>query len=173
MDLIQRAVAALVLDHEAADARLEESLASPASDRWLFEACRIRLAYAEALRRRKESQRAQRHLLIAEDGFAAMGAQPLLERVRQELRASGFRSSNPPSKSTLTSQELQIAHLAASGLTNRQIGERLYLSHRTVGAHLYRAFPKLGVSSRAGLRDALSADASPDIPVSRTHPRTR
>ncbi len=173
MDLIQRGVAALVLDHGTADAALEESLASPASDRWLFEACRIRLAYAEALRRRKESQRAQRHLLIAEDGFAAMGAQPLLERVRQELRASGFRSSNPPSKSTLTSQELQIAHLAASGLTNRQIGERLYLSHRTVGAHLYRAFPKLGVSSRAGLRDALSADARPDIPVSRTHPRTR
>ena len=50
---------------------------------------------------------------------------------------------------------MTIATLAASGLTNRQIGERLMLSPRTVGAHLYRAFPKLGVTSRAGLRDAL------------------
>jgi DNA-binding NarL/FixJ family response regulator len=62
----------------------------------------------------------------------------------------------------LTAQELEVAHLAAGGLTNRQIAERLYLSHRTVGAHLYRVFPKLGVSSRAGLRDALSAGAGPD-----------
>ena len=57
----------------------------------------------------------------------------------------------------LTGQELEIAGLAASGLTNKQIAERLYISHRTVGAHLYRIFPKLGVSARAGLRDALSA----------------
>ena len=73
----------------------------------------------------------------------------------------------------MTAQELEIAHLAASGMTNRQIAERLYLSHRTVGAHLYRVFPKLGVSSRAGLRDALSADPRLDVPVSRTRPRTR
>ncbi|MER5459084.1 helix-turn-helix transcriptional regulator [Micromonospora sp. NPDC002389] len=52
---------------------------------------------------------------------------------------------------------MEIAGLAASGLTNKQIAERLYISHRTVGAHLYRIFPKLGVSARAGLRDALSA----------------
>ncbi|WP_222622218.1 AAA family ATPase [Mycolicibacterium fluoranthenivorans] len=173
MELIQRGVEALVLDHEAADARLEESLASPASDRWLFEACRIRLSYAEGLRRRKDSHRAQRHLIAARDGFAALGAKPWLARARQELRAGGFRSSREPSESTLTSQELQIAHLAASGMTNRQIGERLYLSHRTVGAHLYRVFPKLGVSSRAGLRDALSADPGLHGPVSRTRPRTR
>lgn len=72
---------------------------------------------------------------------------------------------------SLTAQELEIAHLAASGMTNRQIGERLYLSHRTVGAHLYRVFPKLGVSSRAGLRDALSGHPAPL--VSRTRPHTR
>jgi DNA-binding CsgD family transcriptional regulator len=57
----------------------------------------------------------------------------------------------------LTPQEREIAMLAASGLSNKQIGQRLYLSHRTVGAHLYRAFPKLGVTSRAGLRDALDS----------------
>jgi DNA-binding NarL/FixJ family response regulator len=55
---------------------------------------------------------------------------------------------------------LRIAQLAAEGLSNREIGERLYLSHRTVGSHLYRIFPKLGVTSRSQLRDALYPDAS-------------
>ncbi|MEU0496873.1 LuxR family transcriptional regulator [Mycobacterium sp. NPDC006124] len=73
----------------------------------------------------------------------------------QDRRASPPASAAPDG---LTSQELHVAHLAACGLTNRQIGERLYLSHRTVGAHLYRVFPKLGVSSRAGLRDALAGN---------------
>ena len=175
MELIQRGVEALVLDDDTADARLEEALASTASDRWLFEACRIRLAYAESLRRRKISGRTRRHLLDAREGFAAMGARPWLVRTEQELRANGFRQpgESQTTSSPLTAQELEIANLAASGMTNRQIAERLYLSHRTVGAHLYRVFPKLGVSSRAGLRDALSADPRPDVPVSRTHPRTR
>jgi DNA-binding NarL/FixJ family response regulator len=57
---------------------------------------------------------------------------------------------------TLTVQELEIATLAATGLTNKQIGERLYLSHRTVASHLYRSFPKLGIATRSALRDALS-----------------
>ncbi len=55
----------------------------------------------------------------------------------------------------LTPQELQIARLAAEGLSNREIGTRLYLSHRTFGSHLYRVFPKLGVTSRAQLHTAL------------------
>jgi DNA-binding CsgD family transcriptional regulator len=55
----------------------------------------------------------------------------------------------------MTPQELQIAELAASGLSNREIGQRLYLSHRTVGSHLYRVFPKLGVKARSELRMAL------------------
>jgi DNA-binding NarL/FixJ family response regulator len=52
-----------------------------------------------------------------------------------------------------------VASLAAAGLTNKQIGEQLYMSPRTVGAHLYRVFPKLGITSRAALRDALTATA--------------
>jgi DNA-binding NarL/FixJ family response regulator len=59
----------------------------------------------------------------------------------------------------LTNQELRIAGLAAQGLTNKQIGEELFLSHRTVGTHLYKIFPKLGITSRAALRDALQAQA--------------
>jgi DNA-binding NarL/FixJ family response regulator len=55
----------------------------------------------------------------------------------------------------LTEQELQIAQLAAQGLTNQVIGQRLYISHRTVGSHLYRIFPKLGISSRGQLSAAL------------------
>ncbi len=57
--------------------------------------------------------------------------------------------------SALTRQERRIADLTAGGLTNREIGERMHLSPRTVGSHLYRAFPKLGITSRAALRDAL------------------
>ncbi|GAA5114365.1 helix-turn-helix transcriptional regulator [Pseudonocardia adelaidensis] len=133
----------------------------------MFEACRIRLAFAERLRRRKAFHRARRHLLDAGTGFAAMGAQPWLTRTHQELRATGYRPADEPpdAVTSLTAQELEVAHLAASGLTNRQIAERLYLSHRTVGAHLYRVFPKLGVSSRAGLRDALSARPGLDRPA--------
>jgi DNA-binding NarL/FixJ family response regulator len=167
MELIQRGVEALVLDDDTADARLEALLTRPASDRWLFEACRIRLAFAEKLRRKKAFHRARRHLLDAQTGFAAMRAQPWLTRTNQELRATGYRPADEPSDAftALTAQELEVAHLAASGLTNRQIAERLYLSHRTVGAHLYRIFPKLGVTSRAGLRDALSAHPGLDRPA--------
>ncbi|WP_250005137.1 response regulator transcription factor [Actinoplanes sp. M2I2] len=87
-----------------------------------------------------------------------MGADPWLARTITELRATGYRpaAAEQPA-ATLTPQEYEIARLAAGGLTNKQIADRLYLSHRTVGAHLYRIFPKLGISSRAGLRDALTA----------------
>ncbi|GIF64106.1 LuxR family transcriptional regulator [Asanoa ishikariensis] len=160
MALIQRGVDALVLDDDEAGRHLEEMLSSSAAQRWRFEACRIRLAFAEKLRRGKSFARAREHLLEARTGFAAIGAEPWLTRSAQELRATGYRPAiaEEPGPVTLTTQELEIARLAASGLSNKQIGERLFLSHRTVGAHLYRIFPKLGISSRAGLRDALSTD---------------
>ena len=74
-----------------------------------------------------------------------------------ELRATGQTRPRvaPHDREALTPQELEIALLAATGLSNKQIGNRLFLSHRTVGAHLYRVFPKLGITSRAALRDAL------------------
>jgi DNA-binding NarL/FixJ family response regulator len=73
------------------------------------------------------------------------------------LRATGQVRQHPGRRDyqELTPQELEIARLAAAGLSNKQIGERLYMSHRTVGSHLYRIFPKLGVTSRAALSGAL------------------
>lgn len=78
------------------------------------------------------------------------------ERGRQELRATGETSQPraPELWDSLSPQEMQIAHMAADGLSNRE-AQRLYLSHRTVGSHLYRLFPKLGISSRAQLGAAL------------------
>ncbi|GIF64111.1 LuxR family transcriptional regulator [Asanoa ishikariensis] len=161
MALIQHGVDALVLDDEAAGVRLEKALAEPNAERWLFEASRIRLAFAESLRRRKEPLAARAHLLNARIGFAAMGAEPWLARTVHELRATGYRHGPahlPPT--ALTDQEIEIAELAAGGLTNKQIAERLHLSHHTVSAHLYRIFPKLGITARAGLRDALAGQGS-------------
>jgi DNA-binding NarL/FixJ family response regulator len=66
----------------------------------------------------------------------------------------------------LTTQERQIAELAATGMTNKQIAERLFLSHRTVGSHLHRLYPKLGVATRTALRDALDAIARGEDPLS-------
>ena len=93
----------------------------------------------------------------AADAFTVLGSTRFAERALRELRASGerVRRRQPEAWDQLTPQELQIAQLAADGLSNREIGERLYISHRTVGTHLYQLFPKLGVTSRAGLRAAL------------------
>ncbi|MET9343342.1 AAA family ATPase [Nonomuraea sp. NPDC003804] len=158
MALIQAGAEALAVDDEPVAQRLEALLAVPAAERWLFEVSRIRLAFAEKLRRKRAPSEARGHLLAARDGFAALAATPWLARTEHELRATGHQPPGeaPGGRDTLTPQELEIAHLAASGLSNKQIAERLYLSPRTVGAHLYRIFPKLGVASRAGLRDALS-----------------
>jgi DNA-binding NarL/FixJ family response regulator len=88
-----------------------------------------------------------------------IGAGSWADQARAELRAAGERP--PPAQSsaagTLSPQELQIARLAAQGLSNREIGQRLYLSHRTVGSQLYRIFPKLDVTSRTQLASHLDS----------------
>jgi len=101
----------------------------------------------------------QLHLKAALGIFERQAAQPWARRAAGELRVAGqSASSSPgPGAARLTHQELEIATLAASGLTNKQIAERLYLSHRTVSSHLYKLFPKLGVTSRAALRTALAS----------------
>ena len=118
---------------------------------------RIDLSYGEWLRRRRRRRESRAPLRAARDAFDALGASPWAERARRELRASGetSRRRQPDSLDELTPQELQIVQMAARGLSNRDIAERLYLSHRTVESHLYRVFPKLGVTSRAQLAGAL------------------
>ena len=90
--------------------------------------------------------------------FDALGAAAWSRRARQELRATGEKVGRraPDLRDRLTAQELQIAQLAAEGLSNRQIAERLFLSPRTIGGHLYRIFPKLEITARAQLRDAFA-----------------
>ena len=90
------------------------------------------------------------------DAFDTMGCIPWGDQARRELRASGesSRRRDLAASDQLTAQELQIA---AQGLSNRDIAQRLYLSHRTISTHLYRIFPKLGITSRGELRSALSA----------------
>jgi len=109
------------------------------------------------LRRQRRAADAREPLRRSIEVFDTLGATPWSTRARQELRATGVTVGHrsPEARDRLTAQELQIAQLAADGLSNREIGERLFLSHRTVGGHLYRIFPKLGISGRAHLRVAL------------------
>jgi DNA-binding CsgD family transcriptional regulator len=143
----------------AAMGEFARALAIPGAERWPFDLARVRLAYGARLRRARGGRGAGAQLTAAHDVFQRLGATPWARRAAAELRAAG---QVPPAPSPsaraepLTAQEHEIASLAAAGLTNKQIGERLYLSHRTVSGHLYRIFPKLGVSTRAALRDALA-----------------
>ena len=146
---------------EAAFAEFERALAILGADRWPFDLARVRLAYGERLRRARSGRGAGAQLAAAVKEFQRLGAIPWARRAAAELRATGQApavASTNGSAEPLTPQEHEIASLAAAGLTNKQIGERLYLSHRTVSGHLYRIFPKLGISARAALRDALPSD---------------
>ncbi|MEY9894302.1 DNA-binding NarL/FixJ family response regulator [Catenulispora sp. MAP5-51] len=155
-EMLALGAAGLVAPDEEAVELLRRALRAPNADRWVFEAARIRLALGERLRRAAARGEAREPLTAALESFIALGAAPWAERARTELRATGQPTGRVVVQNPLTPQELEIAQMAASGLTNRQIGERLYLSHRTVGSHLYQAFPKLGITTRAALRDALA-----------------
>ncbi|MFE4336475.1 response regulator transcription factor [Streptomyces sp. NPDC056831] len=99
--------------------------------------------------------------------FRDLGALPGASRAKVELQAADDRSvvsGGPADATTPTPQELKIVRLAADGLTNKQIGQRPYLSPRIIGDHLYHAFPKLGITSRVNLRDALNSPIASDTP---------
>jgi DNA-binding CsgD family transcriptional regulator len=152
---------ALLADPAEAGDRFDEALAADLT-RWPFERGRIQLAYGQWLRRQRRVAESRTVLRAARDTFDALGSAPWSEQARSELRASGERSRRrvPEARDQLTAQELQIAQLAAQGLSNREIGQRLFLSHRTISTHLYRVFPKLGITSRTELSGALAPAAS-------------
>jgi DNA-binding CsgD family transcriptional regulator len=160
---------ALLADAAEAGERFQEALATDLT-RWPFQRARIQLAYGQWLRRERHVAESRAILRSARDTFDALGCAPWGEQARRELRASGERSRRrePEARDQLTAQELQIAQLAAQGLSNREIGQRLYLSHRTISTHLYHVFPKLGITSRGELGIALApvvvgADAPHDV----------
>jgi ATP/maltotriose-dependent transcriptional regulator MalT len=162
----------LAADEDRAKAGADEAAAAAAERefrralaanlvRWPFYRARLLLEYGSWLRRRRRIAEARAPLRHAHQVCEAHGLLPWAERARQELRATGEgrETLRDGARAPLSPQELQIARLAAAGLSNREIGQRLYLSHRTIGSHLYRIFPKLGISSRAQLGSAL-ADGS-------------
>ncbi len=134
-------------------------LALNAEPRWPFEHARLQMAFGAWLRRQRRITESRPYLRAARDAFEALGMHPWADKARAELRASGERiaeTTHAPNQ-PLSPQETQIAQMAASGLSNREIADRLFLSHRTVGAHLYRVFPKLGIASRSELPRALAS----------------
>ena len=124
---------------------------------WPGHWARLQLWYGSWLRRQRRAADSRAPLRAARDSFEALGIPRLADRARQELRAAGETSPHrePEAWSLLTAQELQIARLAAEGLSNREIGQQLFISHRTVSYHLYQIFPKLGVHSRNQLHAVL------------------
>jgi len=152
---------AVLASPEEADERYQEALGADLA-RWPFQRARIQLAYGQWLRRHRRVTESRAVLRVARDTFDALGCAPWAAQARRELRASGERSRRrvPEARDELTAQELQIAQLAAEGLSNREIGQRLFLSHRTISTHLYRVFPKLGIASRVELGAALRSPST-------------
>ncbi len=123
---------------------------------------RLDLAFGSWLRRQRRVGEARDHLRSARDHMDALGMSSWARTADRELVAAGERGWRPRRDPTnlLTAQEVQVAELVARGLTNREIGNELYLSHRTVGSHLYHIYPKLGITSRAQLA-SLFAQSGP------------
>ncbi|TDD25803.1 helix-turn-helix transcriptional regulator [Actinomadura sp. KC06] len=120
-----------------------------------FERARTELLYGEWLRRARRRSDARVPLRSAMEIFERLRATPWLERARAELRATGEAGTSVPTApdllDRLTPQERQVVRLAASGTSSREIASQLFLSPRTVEYHLYKAYPKLGISSRKEL----------------------
>ncbi|MFI0901166.1 AAA family ATPase [Streptomyces sp. NPDC020983] len=150
------ALAMTAEDDAEAEAMYDRAETHPAAATFPFEHARIRLAHGVRLRHTRGRKAARPSLTLAAETFERLGAAGWAERARAELRAAGAAAPAASAPlAALTWQEQRIADLAASGLTNKEIGERMHLSPRTVSSHLYRVFPKLGITSRAALRDSL------------------
>jgi ATP/maltotriose-dependent transcriptional regulator MalT len=146
---------ALLGPDEAAGQLYEQALSAYRLLNRPFDEARTALLYGEWLRRSRHPAEARTHLSAALERFERLGAPPWATRARVELVAAGAVAADRPTgpAQRLTPQELQIVRLAAQGLSNKDIAARLFLSARTVGYHLYKAYPKLGVTSRAELAD--------------------
>jgi DNA-binding CsgD family transcriptional regulator len=126
-----------------------------------IEAARFRLLYGEWLRRSDRRVDAREQLGLAHEMFSGIGAGAFTERARREFEATGATVYKPPVRTyaVFTPQEAQIARLAGDGLTNPEIGSRLFISPRTVEWHLRTVFTKLGITSRRQIRPLLAEGA--------------
>ena len=152
---------ALLNDGPAADDLYRKALERLSRTRLRPELARAHLVYGEWLRRENRRVDARQQLRAAHEMFAAIGMEAFAERARNELQASGenVRKRTVETRDDLTAQERQIARLARDGLSNPEIGARLFLSPRTVEWHLRNVFNKLGIRSRRELAGALPSSA--------------
>ncbi len=163
---IEARVRALLSEGEAAERLYRESIAHLGCTRVRVEVARAHLLYGEWLRRRHRRVDAREQLRTAHEMLAKMGVDAFADRARRELLATGetVRRRTVQTRDELTAQELQIALLARDGLSNPEIGTRLFISPRTVQYHLRKVFIKLDISSRSQLDRVLigdTADVSP------------
>ncbi|MBY8881036.1 AAA family ATPase [Actinacidiphila acidipaludis] len=158
--LVARCRALLAPDGEA-EAHWATALKAHDPHRRAMESARTELLFGEWLRRARRKSEARGRLQSALDVFERLGARPWADRARAELGAAGGsvtaapRARSVADEAGLTPQESQIVRLAAQGLSNKDIAAQLFLSPRTVGYHLYKAYPKLGVVSRGELAGIL------------------
>jgi DNA-binding NarL/FixJ family response regulator len=147
---------ALLSEGAAAEGLYEEAVERLGRSRLRPDLARAHLLYGEWLRREGRRLDAREQLRAGYDRFKAMGMEAFAGRAERELSATGERSRKrvDETRADLTAQEAQIAGLAREGLSNTEIGARLFLSPRTVEWHLHHVFTKLGISSRKQLRDA-------------------
>jgi DNA-binding CsgD family transcriptional regulator len=158
--------AALVTEGDAAEGRYQEAIAHLGRTRVRTELARVHLLYGEWLRRQRRRGEAREQLRTAHDMLAAMGMDGFAERASRELQATGEtarKRADPAGEQQLTAQEAQIARLASDGMSNPEIGARLFISPRTVQYHLSNVFSKLGITSRSQLRPALPGEAAASL----------
>jgi DNA-binding CsgD family transcriptional regulator len=148
---------ALVTGGETAEPLFHESIERLGRTSLRPELARARLLYGEWLRREGRRGESREQLRIAEKMFTEMGMEAFADRTGAELIATGAkpRARHLEVREALTPQEEQIARLARDGLTNADIGDRLFLSPRTVEYHLHKVFGKLGIDARSGLQTAM------------------
>jgi DNA-binding CsgD family transcriptional regulator len=158
MTLLMHHATALLDETADPERHFRLALVDPEADTWPLERARARLHYAIWLRRHRRPLEARGQLTAVLEVAARLGSSDLAASARGELRATGVADSpRAPAQALaeLTPQQQQIVRLAAGGLSNREIGEQLFLSPRTVSTHLYKVYPKLGISRRHQLRDLL------------------
>jgi DNA-binding CsgD family transcriptional regulator len=157
---IEARVSALLSKGDVAERRYRESIAHLGRTRVRLELARAHLVYGEWLRRERRRVDARAQLRAAHDMLDAMGIRAFAERARRELLATGetARKRSGETRDELTAQEALIAGLARDGLSNPEIGTRLFISPRTVKYHLRKVFLKLGISSRNELGRVLPSD---------------